>query len=249
MESIEDAYSSVADFLGDSEIARQVGAGKSLNDVAQAVIAEALALFDTHLADLTGNLIDTDRLEELRLALSTIQNLEQDFAAHRGEFLPFLSNHLIGVAPDLLDAPLAHVSAALNILAPLADASLSTTLNPARRAILSAYRGLLDAIENLDPADAAGYAQITLLLDQIAAANNLLFVALHTLYTQLDGLIAAHAWDEIFTTYVDLLEALDIGVVPTSDDVVRLLEAMVNDLLARLLMVFDADDLRAAWRC
>ena len=38
---------SVADFLGDSEIARQVGEGKTLNDVAQAVIAEALALFDT----------------------------------------------------------------------------------------------------------------------------------------------------------------------------------------------------------
>ena len=245
VESIEDAYHSVAGFLGDSELARQVTDGKTLNDVAQAVIAEALSLFDTRITELTGNLIDADSLEELRRALATIQNLEQDFSAHQGDLLPFLSNHLIGVAPDLLAVPLAHVNAALNVLSPLADSAIAANLNPARLAVITAYRGLLDAINQLDPADAAGYAQITARLDQLASANDLLFAALDALYTQLDALMAAHAWDDIFTTYVDLLAAIDIGKLPTVDDVVRLLEAMINDLLTRLMMVFDADDLRS----
>jgi hypothetical protein len=245
VESIEDAYSSVASSLSDSEIARQVSEGETLNEVAQAVIAEALSLFDARIADLADHLIDTERLQELRLALGAIQNFEQDFAAHQGNFLPFLANHLIGVAPDLLDAPLAHVNAVLHVLSPLTDTSLETTLNPARQSIFTAYRALLDAIQNLDPADAAGYAQITLHLDQLSTANDLLFTALNTLYSQLDGLIAAEAWDTIFSTYVDLLDAVDVGVVPTVDDVVRMLDAMVNDLLTRLMMVFDADDLRS----
>ena len=244
VESIDTAYSSVADLLGNSDIVRQVSEGESLNDVAQAVISEALALFDTRIVDLAGNLIDPERLEELRNALTLIQNLENDFAAHQDELLPFLANHLIGVAPDVLEAPLAHINTALNVLAPLADSELAVSLNPARQAIITAYRALLDAVDDLDPADAAGYAQITLHLDALEAANNLLFTALSTLYTQLDGLIAAQAWDTLFTIYVDLLAAVDIGTVPTLDDVVRQLEAMINDLLTRLMMVFDADDLR-----
>jgi len=245
VESIEDAYQSVAGFLDDSEIARQVAGGKTLNEVAQAVIAEALSLFDTRITGLTGNLIDGETLEELRRALVTIQALEQDFSAHQGDFLPFLSNHLIGVAPDLLAVPLAHVNGALAVLSPLADAAIAANLNPARQAVITAYRGLLDAINQLDPADAAGYAQISARLDQLAVANSLLFAALDTLYTQLDAGIAAHAWDAIFATYVALLEAIDIGEVPTVDDVVRLMEAMISDLLARLMMVFDADDLKS----
>lgn len=244
VESLDEAYSDVTDLLSNSDIARQVSEGQLLNEVAQSVIAEALALFDTRIADLTGNLIDPARLEELRSALTLIQNLEDDFAAHQDELLPFLTNHLLGVAPDLLDAPLAHVHTALNVLSPLADSELEVTLDPARQAIITAYRALLDAINDLDPADPTGYAQITLHLDALAAANDLLFTALSTLYTQLENLIAAHAWDTLFTIYVDLLNAVDIGTVPTVDDVVYQLEAMINDLLTRLLMVFDADDLR-----
>ncbi len=245
VESLDEAYTTVADLLESSEIVRQVGEGQSLNQAAQAVIAEAVTLFDGHIGELTGNLVDGDRLNELRQALVLIQNLEADFSAHQGELLPFLGTHLIGVAPDLLDAPLAHVQATLDVLAPLSDSALAATINPARQAVIAAYRALLEAINELDPADAAGYAQITLHLDELAAANDLLFAALSTFYTELDAVIAAHPWDSIFAVYVDLLDTLDIGVVPTVDDVVRQLEAMINDLLARLFMVFDADDLRS----
>ena len=109
---------------------------------------------------------------------------------------------------------------------------------------MAAYGALLDTVDTFDPADPAGYAQINVHLGQLEAANNLLFTAMNTLYTQLDALIAGQAWDAVFTTYVSLLDALDIGTVPTVDDVALQLEAMINELLSSMLSVFDADDLR-----
>ena len=245
VESLDSAYGSVVSLLSDSDIARQVGEGQTLNAVAQAVIDEALALFESHIDDLAGNLVGGERLEEVRRGLSLIQSLEDDFAAHQADLLPFLANHLLGVAPDLLDAPLAHVQSVLDVLKPLNDTALVDVLGPARRAIMTAYGALLDVIDALDPADPAGYTQITLHLGQLEAANNLLFAALNTLYTQLDAAIGGQAWDAVFTTYVELLDAIDIGTVPTVDDVVMQLETMINELLASLLTVFDADDLRS----
>lgn len=245
VESLDSAYGAFAALLGDSDIARQVGEGQTLNVVAQAVIDEALALFENHIDELAGNLVGAERLQQVRAAFSLIQNLEEDFSAHQAELLPFLTNHLLGVAPDLLDTPLAHVQSVLDLLKPLQDAQLIESLGPARRAIMSAYAALLQSIDGLDPADAAAYAAITLHLGELEAANNLLFTALNTLYTQLDAAIAAGAWDTVFTLYVDLLAAVDMGSVPTIDDVVMQLEAMLGELLASLLSVFDGEDLRA----
>ena len=245
VESLDSAYSSVAGLLGDSDIARQVSEGQTLNAVAQAVIDEALALFEGHIDDLAGNLVSVDRLQQVRAVLSQMQGLEDDFAAHRSELLPFLTNHLLGVAPDLLNAPLAHVHSVLALLQPLQDAELLGVLGPARRAVMAAYGALLETIDTLDPADAAGYAQISLHLGELEAGNDLLFAAISTLYTQMDAAISAGAWSSIFSTYVDLLDATDIGVAPAVDDVVMQLEGMINELLSSLLAVFDADDLRS----
>ena len=60
----------VVSLLSDSDIARQVGEGQTLNAVAQAVIAEALGLFESHIDDLASNLVGGDRLEEVRRGLS-----------------------------------------------------------------------------------------------------------------------------------------------------------------------------------
>ena len=84
-ESLDSAYGDLAGLLGNSEIARQVGEGQTLNSVAQAVIAEALALFEEHIAGLAGSLVGGERLQQVRAALALIQNLEDDFAAHQAE--------------------------------------------------------------------------------------------------------------------------------------------------------------------
>jgi hypothetical protein len=244
VESLDSAYTGVVSFLSDSDIARQVGEGQTLNAVAQAVIEEALGLFESHIDDLAGNLVGGDRLEEVRRGLALIQGLEDDFAGHQADLLPFLANHLLGVTPDLLDAPLAHVQSVLDVLKPLQDSGLVEVLGPPRRAVMAAYGALIETVDTFGPADPAGYVQINTQLGDLAAANNLLFAAMNTLYTQLETLIAGQAWDAVFTTYVTLLDALDVGTVPTVDDVAQQLEAMIDELLASLLAVFDADDLR-----
>jgi hypothetical protein len=244
VESIEAEYEKVTKLLAENDIARQVTDGRTLNDVAQAVIQEALAGFEQHVGDLTDGLLDHETLEQWRAALAAIQQFEDDFASHQANLLPFLTRHLLGVAPDLLDAPLAHVHAVLNVLAPLRDNALATVLDQPRQAIVTAYRALLTALNDIDPADAAVYAQIQAHLDALDAANHLLISGLSTLYSQFEGLIAHHAWDALFTTYVDLLEVISIGDVPTLDDVVRPLESMLNELLSRVSMVFDGEDLR-----
>jgi len=245
VEALDQSYRSVVDLLYGSEIVRQIGEEQTLSEAAIAVIDDALRLFDRHVADLAANLVGADRLRDLRATLAQIQALEAEAPLAAGDLARFLSTHLIGVAPDLLDAPLAHVTEGLRVLTPLADDALDGAVIPARTAVLTAYRSLLEAVNELDPADAAGYVRVTVHLEELAAANDLLFAALSTLYTEMKALIADHAWDAIFPGYVDLLATLDMGPVPTVDDVVRQLEAMVSELLARLFMIFDGDDLRS----
>ena len=244
VESIEAEYEKVTKLLAENDIARQVTDGRTLNDVAQAVIQEALAGFEQHIGNLTDGLLDHETLEQWRTALATIQQFEDDFASHQANLLPFLTRHLLGLAPDVLDAPMAHVQAALNVLAPLRDNTLAAGLDQPRQAVVTAYRALLHALNNIDPADAAAYAQIQAHLDDLEAANHTLCRGLSTLFSQFEGLIAQHAWDALFTTYVDLLEVISLGDVPTLDDVVRPLDSMLNELLSRVSMVFDGEDLR-----
>ena len=189
--------------------------GRTLNDVAQAVIQEALAGFERHIGGLTDGLLDHDTLNEWRTALAMIQQFEDDFASHRANLLPFLTRHLLGVAPDVLDAPMAHVQVVLNVLAPLRDSALAMVLDQPRQAVVTAHRALLNALNDIDPADAAAYAQIQAHLDALDAANHTLLSGLSTLYSQFEDLIAQHAWDTLFTIYVDLLEVISLGDVPT----------------------------------
>ena len=58
-------------------------------------------------------------LSALQAALASLDNFETDFPSHQAEFLPFLTNYLIGVDPDVLDAPLAHLHTSLSVFAPL----------------------------------------------------------------------------------------------------------------------------------
>lgn len=244
LETISQAYQGARDLLQGSPLAQAVTSGASLQEVGLAVIDEARQLFDQHLNDLTGNLIDPQALAALQAFFTSLDQFSSDFPTHQDEFLPFLTDHLLGVAPDVLAAPLAHVQSSLAVLAPLQPESLAVELDPLVHAGMTAFATLQAAVQSLDPADASAYAQLQVHLDDLLAANNLIFPALNTLYTQLDNLIANHAWDEIFSLYVGLLEAISIEDVFSVDDLVNTLVSMLDEMLARLTMSFSADDLR-----
>jgi hypothetical protein len=242
--SLGASYETARDFLENSALVKEVtSSGVSLREVALAVIADILTLFDGRLSDLTSNVVDPDILNALRAALSSLEDFETDFPAHSADFLPFVTSSLMGVAPDLLDAPLAHLNTSLSVFAPLERASLEANILPNQQAVISAHQDLVALIQSFDPADVNAYVQITARLDALESANDVMLTALGTLYQQLDTLISNHAWNDIFGLYADLLDTIAIDDIVSVDDIVDRMVEMLEDVLARMFMVFDVQDM------
>ncbi len=244
LENFDQAYQGIRNQLQGSPLAQAVASGSSLQDVGLAVIAEARSLFDQRLSSLTGGMVDSDSLTALQAYLTSLQQFGADFPAHQAEFLPFLTQHLLGVAPDVLAAPLAHVQSSLAVLAPLQANALAASLHPQMQAVMSAFSSLQSTALSMDPADAAGYVTLQAQLDALQSANNLVFNALDGFYQQLSGLIAAHAWDSIFSGYVSLLQAISFDEVFSVDDLINTLVSLLEEQLSHIQTAFSADDLR-----
>lgn len=244
LESFGETYATLQSLLNDNPVVLQISAGGSLQDVALAVIAEAQTLFGQRLSNLTGGLIDPSALTELQTFFTDIDRFKTNFAANQADFLPFISRHLLGVTADVFAGPLAHLDSVYTVLAPLDEASISAALGASRTAALSAYSSLVSEINAFDPADAAAYARIELHLTALETQNAILTAALHTLYQGLQALIANHAWDTIFSIYIDLLKTISFDAAFSVDDLIALLTNLLEDMLARLSMVFSADDLK-----
>ncbi|MBN1480111.1 hypothetical protein EH223_19315 [candidate division KSB1 bacterium] len=243
VESIEDTYTTARDFLQNSALAKEVQEGSDLQTIALAVIEDALGLFNTHIDDFAGNLIDSDIIEQIKNALALIDNFVADFSGHQDEFLPFLTDNLLGVAPDLLTESLDHVNSSYAVLVPLSPESLATALDPARQAIVSAITGLLTDIESLDPADINGYTAIQTRLSEVETAIQSVSSALNSLYSQLQSLIGTHPWSTIFSTYQSLLQAIDPGRLFSIDQIIDNMVSMLEDLLSKFYMMFGVDDI------
>ena len=193
VESIETAYSTVRGFLDDSAIAREIGEGGNLQDVALAVIDDALSLFDSRITELTGSLIGTDALNGVRSAFDSISDFTTDFPTDSSGFLPFLSSNLIGVGPDLLADPLDHIASTLSILASLEPDALATSMDSARQALSQEIDALSNAIQGFDPADQAAYGQILATLDDIETAVEAVATGATSVYDQVENAIGAAA--------------------------------------------------------
>lgn len=243
VEDIEQAYQELMQFLQNSEMVKQIQAGSSLEQTALALVADLFSLFQTRLGDLAANLIGADELTRVREALQLIDDLRTHYAGNAAELLPFLSRNLIGVAPDLLHDVTAHVSQALSVLTPLSDASLDSAVTPARVAIATAFQDVAQAIKDFDPANAALYGALEVKLQSLEGVLGTGFDTLQSFYAALRTVVESHAWDTIFTTYRDLLDALPLDALPNVDDVVDLLAGVLDDFLARLTMVFSPEDL------
>jgi ElaB/YqjD/DUF883 family membrane-anchored ribosome-binding protein len=106
-----------------------------------------------------------------------------------------------------------------------------------------AAAGLTAAMDGLDPATADGYAAIQAQLGDLGGAIQTMTSALADLYAALSALVDSHPWDGIFTTYLTLLDAVDVGHVVTVDDAINAITSALEELLGRLLAVLDAEDL------
>jgi phage-related protein len=243
--SIESAYLEAQDFLKNSAIAKQVRDGSSLQTVAIAVIEDVLNLFDSKIADLVEQIIPGDQLTQIRNVFTNLDRFQTDFSSNQANLLPFLTENLIGVAPDLLQQPLSHLDNIYAALAPLQTNALATALNSPQQAVNTIASQLITAIDGLDPANPVHYQQIQAHLDGAETTIRSLFQSLGSLYQQIETVITNYAWDTVFSTYQTVLSAIQIDVPTLSvNGVIDSMMAVLNDLQSRLLMTLSADDLR-----
>ncbi|HEX2739348.1 MAG TPA: hypothetical protein VHM69_02785 [Rubrobacter sp.] len=239
VEAIEGAYDAARDLLQDNALVKEVAAGGDLKEVALAVIEEALGLFDQRIGQLGGNLIDADTLEGIRGVFASIEEFRTDFESHSDDLLPFLTQHLLGVRPDLLSGPLQHLDETYAVLAPLA----AEALNPAREDLTGSLTDLLAAVEEFDPADAAAYDELETLLGGLESAIRAMVAALTPVYGQVQTLVENHAWDDVFSTYRDLLQEVTFDPPFTVDSVTDEMAEVLEEILARFYMTFGVQDL------
>jgi hypothetical protein len=245
VEAIEAAYAAAQDFLAGSPLVTEIAEGSSLQDTALAVIDDALNRFESGLTELAGTLVDPDTVALVEGAFADIERFRTDYAGNAADFLPFLARNLLGVAPDVLRGPLQHVEASLAVLGPLDPVALGRALDPSRGAMAAASAALRAAVESLDPADSGGYAAIQAGLGDVEAAVGATTAAVTDVYATLGDLVDAQSWDGVFATLRSLLEAVDVGSAPTVDDLIGAVTGVLEELLGRLFVVLDADDLSA----
>lgn len=246
VEDIQEAYQALMEFLQNSELVKQIQEGQSLEQVALALVNDVLSLFTSRLGDLAANLVGADELTRVRSALQLIEDLRDDPAGHAAELIPFLSQNLLGVPQDLLQGATAQVGTALAVLEPLSDGNLAGAVTPARAAIAVAFKDVAQAVKDFDPANLPGYAALEAQLGTLQGAIDSGFSALQTFYSATQTVVNSHAWETIFTTYRDLLQAIPLDRIPTVDDAVNEIAGVLDDLLARLTMALSPEDLAAS---
>lgn len=241
--AIEEAYTAAQDFLQNSAIAQQVREGSSLQAVALAVVEDALRLFSSRLGELTINLIPSDLLEEVQTVFSSLDAFQSSFPTHQSEFIPFLTNHLIGVAPDLLQQPLAHLDTIYDVVLSLDSAALETTFGNPQRTIATTFQTLIQAIDTLDPNNPDHYQLIQAQLDAAESSIQSLVSVLQTFYQSLDSAIASFDWQGGVTIYANLLGAIQITPILSVDQVVDSIGAVLEQMLSRLYLTLGVEDL------
>ena len=241
--SISSAYDEARNFLETSPLARHVRPGGSLREAGMEVVNDALRIFDEKQRELMGRLIDPETLQTITSALNSFNQFRTDFAAHRNDFLPFLTRNLLGVAPDVFNAPLAHLNSIRAALAPLQPSSVNAALDSAQQQIATTFRNLTNEALAFNPADTAAFGRINALLNSLETALRALQGAVNPLYQQAQSLIDNHAWDSVFTTLRGLLQSATVAPSLVVDEALRETEALMDALLARLQTFIGPQDL------
>ena len=240
--SISEAYATATDFLENSAVVEQVKAGGDLQSVALAVVEDALDQFETRLDDLVQQLVPADQLNQATAMFTALEQFREDFPAHEAELLPFLSQTLVGLAPDWLDAPLERVEDVYGQFQSVDLDTLSQRFQTEQAAIATTITQLTTVVNDLTPTDISVYetveAQLDVLepvLDSLLDASLNAYVELEQGLTQVDGQAALN-------TYTTVLNALTFPPIPSIDDVVDQMVAVLEDLLSQLQAAVGPED-------
>jgi phage-related protein len=245
VEQLEDAYRQLSNFLNNSELVKQIQPGMTLEQAALAVVDDVLDLFRNRLADLGEGLIDSDTLDAVKGALEVLESLAGGGSIDAEPLLDFLSENLVGVAPDLLSNARNQLESALNFIQPLSAGSVSTLVTSAQASLAPALQNLATAIKEFDAGDTSAYPALEALLLTYSNALNTTFSLLEGFYSALNTVVAAPQWAVLFDTYTDVLNAIPLSEIPTVNDAVDELVRFMESLLSRLTMSLSPEDLAA----
>lgn len=240
---LDQSYQAANDFLTNSPLVKQIAPGNSLEQTALGVIETVLGQFGGRLSALGSSLVDADTLTQVSAALATIEQLAAGEVPPAGDLLAFLAKQLVGVDHDLLAGVSGQLQSALTLIQPFSATALETQLGAVRDAMADAFRQLAQAINNFDATDTAAYAALEARLQSWADALDTAFATIETASAALTSVVAAPAWDTLFSTYATALSAIPLAEVPTVDDAVEAMAALIESLLVRLRMSLSPQDL------
>lgn len=243
VENIEHAYRSVQTFLNETPLASAISEGSNLTETVVAVIDDILAEFTSHINQLVDNLIDAETLDNLRSLLATLEAYQVGSPPPPEELLAFLTDLIVGLTPDVFAGPLAHIEDTYNAIEPLHAESLVATLDPVRQSLAEAHAILNSAIDSLDPADATGYSRIQQRLSTLADTLDTMFATLEGLFQQIDSAAVQLPWNDIFPSYLTLLNNIQYEGLITVDDIIDSMGDVLENALAPLEQITDGTQL------
>ena len=241
VESLEDSYSTASSFLNNNALVQQLTAGDSVEDVVLALITATLDLFQDRVDELSGNLIDADMLQQLQDTYTALQTLSGN--PDPAQLLPFITENLLGLTPDVLDAA-AGITTDLYDTVLISTDDVEAALGDAQRTLDERLNMLVTAVTTFDPTDAAAYTTIETQLTLVDEAAQALVALLLPFYQTAQTAIDSYDWQSLMQLYGDALTAIDLSDIPTVDDVMNQMAGVLENLLARVYMTFGADDLR-----
>jgi hypothetical protein len=246
VEAIDQAYTVARDFLDSNELVEAISSsGGSITDWATEIAQPLLELVDEHLEDLTDNLIDGEFLSQFNLTLVRIQALTSDFAGNQSDLLPLLVEQLFGVADDALDTVLNHVQSELLVLDPLKPEAITSRLGGLHSTFETAFTEVSTTVTSMDLNDPTAYVDLDTKLTTAESTLNALMVEANSLMGELSSAISGHAWDNLFSTYPDLLDVIDLGDGFSLDDVFDEMQTLLEELFSKLLQAFGPEDIVA----
>lgn len=246
VEAIEQAYSAARDFIDANELVEEiVSSGGSITDWASLIAEPLLGQVNGHLENLTDNLIDGEFLSRFTQTLNRIEALASDFSGNQDDLLPLLAEQLFGVEDNVLDGAVNHVQGSLAILETLKPESITGRLGSWHTAFKSAFDDVSEAVTTIDLNDAAAYADLEAKLDIAETTLTDLMAEANALVIELSSAVASHAWTSVFSAYPAILDAIDLGDGFSLDDVFDEMQALLEELFAKLLQAFGSEDIVA----
>lgn len=207
----------------------------NLSDTALEITQVALSPLESRIRTLTGGMVNTDTLAQLRQVRDLITALPGDLPDEPAAALSLLAERFVGVPPALLTGQPPDPAVLLTALAPLQPDQVTTLIDPLQQQVTDTFATLVPQLTSFDVTNAAAYQQAQTTLDATEAAISAFLDGIATIYQQLQTLVDQGVWETIPATYRQLLATLDLAALSVPERSLQTINAELTAFLETLL--------------